>query len=91
MAFIIDRQTINDLNIFGKVRGNSVYGVFNSTRTRGGAQLLEEMFHYPLSDAERINHRSTVIRYFIFSFQSCPQITPFPQISTQVTGKWCNM
>ena len=48
MAFIIDRQTINDLNIFGKVRGNSVYGVFNSTRTRGGAQLLEEMFHYPL-------------------------------------------
>lgn len=33
MAFIIDRQTINDLNIFGKVRGNSVYGVFNSTRT----------------------------------------------------------
>ena len=75
MAFIIDRQTINDLNIFGKVRGNSVYGVFNSTRTRGGAQLLEEMFHYPLSDAERINHRSTVIRYFMdknvrFDFQN---------------------
>ena len=40
MAFIIDRQTINDLNIFGKVRGNSVYGVFNSTRTRGGGARI---------------------------------------------------
>lgn len=45
MAFIIDRQTINDLNIFGKVRGNSVYGVFTAPVPEEAAQLLEEMFH----------------------------------------------
>lgn len=64
MAFLIDKQTLNDLNIFGKTGRNSVYELFHKTRTRGGAQLLEEMFLYPLSDAERIAERSTIIGYF---------------------------
>ena len=64
MAFIIDRQTLDDLNIFGKRGKNSVYGMFNTTRTSGGARVLEEMFLYPLSDEEKINKRSGIIRYF---------------------------
>lgn len=51
MSFTIDKQTLDDLNIFGKQhRGNSIYSLFNTTRTRGGALVLEEMFLYPLSD-----------------------------------------
>lgn len=64
MSFIIDKQTLNDLNIFGKRGGLSVYALFNTTHTRGGAQILEEMFRCPLSDAERINQRGAIIDYF---------------------------
>lgn len=63
MSFIIDKQTLNDLNIFGKRGGSSVYALFNTTRTRGGAQILEEMFLCPLGDAERINKRAAIIDY----------------------------
>ena len=65
MSFIIDKQTIDDLNIFGKHnKANSIYSIFNSTRTRGGAQILEEMFNYPLNDLDKINKRSKIIKYF---------------------------
>ncbi|MDR3245525.1 MAG: hypothetical protein LBT50_03735 [Prevotellaceae bacterium] len=64
MAFIIDKQTLDDLNVFGKRGKESIYNMFNTTRTRGGAQILEEMFMYPLSDVEKINRRSGIIRYF---------------------------
>ncbi|WP_059025528.1 MutS-related protein [Gabonibacter massiliensis] len=65
MSFTIDKQTLDDLNIFGKQhRGNSIYSLFNTTRTRGGALVLEEMFLYPLSDVDKINKRSTIIKYF---------------------------
>lgn len=64
MTFRIDKQTIDDLGIFGKIRENSVYGVFNKTATNGGAKILEEMFRYPLSDENSINERGMIIRYF---------------------------
>jgi len=75
MIFKVDKQTIDDLGIFGKVRENSVYGIFNKTVTNGGAQALEEMFMYPLSDESKINERGTIIRYFqtneiVFPFRS---------------------
>jgi DNA mismatch repair protein MutS len=76
MLFTTDKQTLDDLNIFGKHGGDSVYNIFNRTITRGGAQLLEEMFRYPLSDEQAINHRSGVIQYFAL------RGIPFPFAST---------
>lgn len=64
MSLMTDKQTLNDLNIFGKGGGDSVYTIFNRTFTRGGSELLEEMFRSPLSDAAAINARSTIIRAF---------------------------
>jgi len=64
MLFTTDKQTLEDLNIFGKHGGNSVYNIFNRTNTRGGAVLLEDMFRHPLSDPDAINHRSSIIQYF---------------------------
>ncbi len=64
MIFKIDKQTIDDLGIFGKIRENSVYGVFNKTMTHGGARILEQMFMYPLSEENEINERGMIIRYF---------------------------
>ena len=75
MLFTTDKQTLDDLNIFGKQGSDSVYAIFNRTITRGGAGILEEMFRYPLSDEGEINRRSGIIQYFAslgttFPFQS---------------------
>lgn len=64
MSFKIDKQTLDDLAIFGNNRMMSVYEIFNRAQTRGGAKLLEEMFLYPLSDVDKINERSDVIHYY---------------------------
>lgn len=64
MLFTTDQQTIEDLNIFGKHSGTSIYSIFNRTFTRGGAELLEQMFRFPLSTAAAINRRSGIIQYF---------------------------
>lgn len=64
MRFNTDQQTLNDLNIVGKPGGHSVYQLFNNTHTRGGADLLEQMFLYPLNNTEAINSRSGIFRFF---------------------------
>lgn len=64
MPFITDKQTQDDLNLLGKHRAGSVYGIFNKVRTAGGARLLEEMFRAPLQDATAINKRTELFRYF---------------------------
>lgn len=64
MGFNTDKQTLNDLNIIGKPGTDSVYGLYNNTYTRGGADILEQMFLYPLRDAQAINNRSATIQYF---------------------------
>jgi len=72
MSFIIDKQTLDDLNILGK-RGNAIYNLFNNTQTKGGAQLLEELFTYPLADIHKINRRSDIIKFF----REQPLVFPF--------------
>jgi len=34
MSLIIDKQTLDDLNIFGRRNNDSVYAIFNHTHTR---------------------------------------------------------
>ena len=75
MPFITDQQTIDDLHLFGRRGEDSIYGLFHRTATRHGAALLEEMFRYPLCDANAINQRSELFHYFSgigggFPFQS---------------------
>lgn len=63
-TFTTDKQTQDDLNILGKYKPNSLFSLFNGTHTVGGERLLESWFRQPLSDAEAINQRSDIIRYF---------------------------
>ncbi|MGV3765532.1 MAG: MutS-related protein [Chitinophagaceae bacterium] len=72
MLFTTDKQTLEDLNIFGKHGGDSIYNMFNRCATRGGAAALEEMFRYPLSDHNGINRRGGIIRFFSASNLSFP-------------------
>ena len=72
MHFATDRQTIEDLNIFGKRGDGSIYSVFNHTQTRGGAALLEQLFREPLSRPETIRKRVGVIKWFAGAGLSFP-------------------
>ena len=65
MAFIIDKQTLTDLKIFNKPQSDSIFGIFNKAQTRGSAQILEDMFRYPLSEAEKIRERIAIFQFFI--------------------------
>jgi DNA mismatch repair protein MutS len=64
MRFIIDKQTLEELNLLGKFRQGSVYHLFNRVKTRGGEQLLDHMFRNPLTDAVAINERSSIFQFF---------------------------
>lgn len=73
MSFSIDRQTTDELNLLGKFRHGSVYYLFNQVKTRGGEQLLDQMFHHPLEDALVINERSEIFQFF----QQAQLVFPF--------------
>jgi DNA mismatch repair protein MutS len=64
MPFETDKQTLEELNLPGKFRQGSVYHLFNRTKTRGGEQELDNMFHHPLTDAKAINDRIAIFRFF---------------------------
>ncbi len=64
MSFNTDKQTVDELNLLGKFRRGSVYHLFNEVKTRGGEQLLDQMFRNPLTDADSINQRSRVFHFF---------------------------
>ena len=75
MLFTTDKQTQEDLNIYGKQGTDSILSLFNRTATLNGSKLLEEMFRYPLSDADAINTRIENISYLsrieaVFPFRS---------------------
>jgi DNA mismatch repair protein MutS len=75
MLFTTDKQTQEDLNIYGKQGTDSIFSLFNRTSTLNGSRLLEELFRYPLSEAGAINARSEKISYLktvkaVFPFSS---------------------
>ena len=72
MSFIIDKQTLNDLGIFSHKKEISVYALYNNARTRGGSQILEEMFYNPLDNYELIKRRSSLIGYYQRTSQTFP-------------------
>lgn len=64
MNFETDKQTLDDLNILGKYSGNSVYSLYSGLVTRGAERLMDQMFTHPLTDADEINRRTAIFRYF---------------------------
>jgi DNA mismatch repair ATPase MutS len=64
MKFAIDRQTLDDLNLLGKYKTNSIFNLYNQTITKGGESILEQMFQNPLTDADAINTRKEIINFF---------------------------
>jgi DNA mismatch repair ATPase MutS len=65
MNFKIDKQTANDLELFEKSKGdNSIFSLFNLTKSIGGKDELQRIFSVPFSDVGQIENRIELIRYF---------------------------
>lgn len=64
MGFITDRQTLEDLNLLGKYKSNSIFKLYNRTCTKSGEAVLEQWFRTPQTDAAEINRRSEIFRFF---------------------------
>ncbi len=64
MAFVTDQQTLEDLGVFGRRGGESIFGLFNRTMTRQGSAVLEDMLRHPLSDGAAIAQRSAIFQSF---------------------------
>jgi len=64
MSFFADKQTLDDLNIPNRYKNNSISRLFDAAVTTGGKKLLDTMFQNPLTDAEQINKRSSIFKYF---------------------------
>jgi DNA mismatch repair ATPase MutS len=62
--FIVDKQTMEDLNLLGRFKPGSIYSLFNNVKTRGGQRILDEMFRQPMKDISAINQRTRTFRYF---------------------------
>ncbi|WP_121811264.1 MutS-related protein [Mucilaginibacter kameinonensis] len=72
MNTFADKQTLDDLNIPGRHKNNSVARIFDETITPGGAKLLDEMFRNPLTNEAQINERSGIFEYFTARSYSFP-------------------
>jgi len=72
MSFTCDKQTLDDLNILGKYKPDSIYSLFGGVHTSGGEQLLDSLFRHPLTDPAEINRRSALFRYFQDSVTAFP-------------------
>lgn len=65
MSFIIDKQTINDLELFDKTKGaKSIISLYNFTKSIGGKELMQKFFSNPLTDIDLIENRIELIKYF---------------------------
>jgi DNA mismatch repair ATPase MutS len=71
MTFTIDKQTILDLELKERIKEeNSIFSLFNHTKTNGGRNKLDLFFNNPLSDIEFLEQRIQVLKYFQNSFSS---------------------
>lgn len=64
MSSFADKQTLDDLNLLGRYKQQSVLRLFDTTVTAGGRKLMDELFHNPLADAVAINRRSRIFAWF---------------------------
>ncbi|MFA5712691.1 MAG: hypothetical protein WC960_00760 [Bacteroidales bacterium] len=64
MHFNVDKQTLQELNLLGRYRPDSIFSIFNHTVTRGATTLLEQHFNSPLSESHSIEERSNRFQFF---------------------------
>lgn len=75
MSFIIDKQTISDLELFSTDEGSfSLFDHYNRTQTIGGQEYLYKLISNPILDGEYIENRKREIHFFA-------RVTPFLKLN----------
>jgi|WetSurMetagenome_2_1015567.scaffolds.fasta_scaffold115137_1 DNA mismatch repair protein MutS len=65
MIFKTDKQSLIDLELFShRKESPSVFGFYNGTITKGGQELLYQIFNAPSSDPEFLDNRTKEIKFF---------------------------
>lgn len=65
MKFEIDKQTLNDLEIFDSVKnGKSIFTLFDHTQCLGGKKKLYALLSSPSTDIDEITTRKETISFF---------------------------
>src|SRR5688572_10081980 len=92
MSAFADPQTLSDLNIPGRHRVKSIAWLFDTVLTGGGRTLMESMFRHPLTDADEINQRSAIFRYFAGQSLALPVgAEEFELVETYLTSGGSNL
>lgn len=64
MNFELDKQTIQDLEIFGNEKStNSIFHYYNFAKTIGGKKHLYGLMHTPLTDIAELQQRRDTIKF----------------------------
>lgn len=64
MNFELDKQTIQDMEIFGNEKStNSIFHYYNFTKTIGGKKHLHGLMHSPLTDIAELQQRRDTIKF----------------------------
>lgn len=64
MNFELDKQTIQDLEIFGNDKStNSIFRYYNYTKTIGGKKYLLDLMSSPLTDINKLQNRRDTIKF----------------------------
>ncbi len=78
----LDSHTLKDLEVFqAEGSGSSLFDLYNSTRTQGGAQILNYRMEHPYADAENIRLTQQSISYIIRHRE------PFRRLGFWITGR----
>lgn len=66
MSFKIDKQSIRDIELFSERKNQfSVFSFYNCLVSKGGQELLYQIFSSPSSDFEFLTNRRNEIKFFI--------------------------
>lgn len=84
MGVISDKQTLDDLNLVGRFKKDSVINIYDRTKTRAGRLRLEKAFVTPLQDAAQINSVSQSFRYY----SSVDAVFPFSDETLDSVEYW---
>ncbi|MEX0965276.1 MAG: hypothetical protein WDZ52_14690 [Pseudohongiellaceae bacterium] len=78
----LDSHTLRDLEIFqSESSGSSLFDLYNSTRTQGGAQILRQRMENPYADRESICRTQQSIAYILRHRET------FRRIGFWITGR----
>ena len=86
-AFLTDRQTMEDLNLLGRFKKDSIINIFDSTTTRNGRQMLESMFRSPMTTASEINNRAEMFKYY----RGLDLVFPFDEQQVELIEYFLNL